>query len=120
MTDEQQERLVKAFEDMADAARRIARSHEGLELSAKKAVDSLWPEPKQPRQAVVSHVQTEEEKLRERQQGTEQSTPDWLNGDFIGERERAWIAEHPKEEPAQQKSSPGPEATSPKTDQDQA
>lgn len=104
MTGEQQERIVKAFEEAADALRRIARAHEGIEQWAKDAVAKTWPEPKIPREAKVSHVPTEEEKLKESQRGTEESDGDWIAGlsadeEFIGERERQWIKEHPENQP---------------------
>lgn len=125
MNESQQERLVKAFEDIADAARRIARSQEGLEQSAKKAVENLWPEPKTPRQAVVTHVPTEEEKLRERQHGAEPAGSDWftdlgIGEPFIGERERQWIKDHPPTESSESGGDSEPQAASAEAPQGEA
>ena len=125
MNEMQQERLVKAFEDIADGNRRIARSLEGLEQSAKKAVDNLWPEAKKPREAVVTHVPTEEEKLKQRQQGTESSGDDWLkelgaDEPFIGEREREWLKEHANDKPTEQGGTSEPQAPSTEAPQGEA
>lgn len=84
---------------------RIAAAMEGLRDEAKRAGARYWPGPKEQKQSVVSRVPTEEDRIRERQEGADAAKPidEWLTdlGDpedeFIGEREREWRRTHPQE-----------------------
>jgi hypothetical protein len=94
------ERFVVAFEQISDALR-------GLHEEARKAGIRYWPEPGKQKEAVVSHVPTEEDRIRERQgAGDNRPINQWLTdlGDpeeeagIVGERSRQWIIDHPPEE----------------------
>ena len=93
------ERLAASFD-------KIAVALEGLHEEARKAGKRYWPEPGQQKEAIVSHVPTEEDRIRERQ-GIDEGKPidEWLSdlgdpeGDagIVGERSRQWILDHPPE-----------------------
>jgi hypothetical protein len=89
--DELSERLVVAWES-------IATSLEGLNESAKRAGARYWPESRGPREVVVTHVPTEEDKILEQQGRAGESTvKEWLTPpvddepEFIGVREREFL-----------------------------
>jgi hypothetical protein len=96
MNEFQEERLVVCFEKIADALG-------GIHEEVRKAGLRYWPEPGKQREAVVSHVPTEEDKIKERQGIQNESLPieEWLNlGDpegVVGERSRQWRKDHPPE-----------------------
>lgn len=123
MTDEQQERLIRAFEASASAQIRIAQSLESLHGTAQAAIRHQWPDQRPPREAVVTRVPTEADKVRETQTGNAKSTDEWLNeviGDereFVGEREREWLVEQErsKQDSAKQGGTPNPQDASPET-----
>lgn len=83
---------------LALSLKRIAVALEGLRDAAQKTTDRLWPEREQ-REAVVTRIPTEEDKLREQQGASDKPIRDWLGDDFggqsedefIGERERAFL-----------------------------
>ena len=86
-----EERLAYAFE-------RIATALEGFNEEFKQAGTRYWPRPGQQKEAVLSRVPTEEDKIRERQ-GTGDNIPidEWLTdiGDPEGEAgSRQWIIDH--------------------------
>ena len=93
------ERLAASFD-------KIAVALEGLHEEARKAGKRYWPEPGQQKEAIISHVPTEEDRIRERQ-GIDEGKPidEWLSdlgdpeGDagIVGERSRQWIIDHPEE-----------------------
>ncbi len=93
------ERIILAFEKIASAL-------EGLHNEVSKAGKRYWPEPGQQKEAILSHVPTEEDRIRERQ-GIDDGKPidEWLSdlGDpegeagIVGERSRQWIIDHPPE-----------------------
>jgi hypothetical protein len=99
MNEEVIERLAASFD-------KIASSLEGLHNEVSKAGKRYWPEPGQQKEAIVSHVPTEEDRIRERQ-GVGKDVPieQWLSdlGDpeeeagIVGERSRQWIIDHPPE-----------------------
>lgn len=98
MTKEQDERLVVSFE-------KIAKALGGLNEQARRAGKRYWPEPREQKEAVVSRVPTEEDKIKERQ-GSGNNVPieQWLtdlgppeDDEPIGERTRQWIEDHKKE-----------------------
>jgi hypothetical protein len=96
MTKEQNERLVIAFEKIAEGMTGI---HEEIIRAGKR----YWPEPGQQREAVLSRVPNEEDEARKRLGISDGPIEDWLDlGDpeseeSIGERSAQWIRDHPKE-----------------------
>jgi hypothetical protein len=88
------ERLVVAFSQIAEALK-------GLHEEAIKAGTRFWPDPREQRQAVVSHVPNEEDEAKRNLGVSDGPIDEWLNlGDpdeFIGEREREWRRTHPPE-----------------------
>jgi hypothetical protein len=101
MTEDQIDAALKIASAFADALLRLARAMEGIDDSAKRAVDKQWPDQRAPRAAVVSHVPTEDEKLKEAQGGTAESIEDWLqlpadHPSFQGSREREFLEERRK------------------------
>ena len=89
------ERLVVTFES-------IGKSLEGLNGTAKGAANRFWPEPREPREPVVSRIPTEEDKAKENQGRIDESESieDWLSignpEESWGEREREWRKAHPE------------------------
>lgn len=84
------ERLVASFE-------RIATALEGLNDSSRTTIRKLWPE-RVAKEAVLSRVLTEEDRIREQQGATDnRSIEEWLSepfdgdNEFIGEREKAFL-----------------------------
>jgi hypothetical protein len=112
MNKEQDERLVVAFS-------RIASALEGFHEEVRKAGKRYWPEPGQQKESVVSHVPTEEDKIKERQgSGDDRPIKEWLSdlgdpeGDagIVGDRSRQWIIDHPPEK--EKVSTPSPQTVS--------
>jgi len=108
------ERLVVCFES-------IAKSLEGLNESAKRAGTRYWPEFKQPREAVISRVPNEEDKIKEAQGASDKPISEWLgelgdsdDNEYIGERTKQWIKDHAVESNAGPKADSigGPKGTS--------
>jgi hypothetical protein len=91
-------RLVVSFE-------RIGIALEGLHEEAKRAGKRFWPEPGQQREAVLTRVETEEDRAKKRLGLADESITikEWLDlGDpesdaYIGERTAQWLRDHPKE-----------------------
>ncbi len=114
MTEDREERLVVSFEKIANALG-------GLHEEVRKAGKQYWPEPRQQKEAVLSRVPTEEDRIRERQ-GIDDGMPidEWLSalGDpegeagIVGERSRQWIVDHPPEDKKAQVVNASPEAAS--------
>lgn len=124
MTEEQNERLVLAFE-------RIASSLEGMHEEAKQAGSRYWPNPKQQREAIVSRVEPDDERARRMQGARRRTIEEVINPDaeeneeeyteIIGERTRMWLRDHPesawkhnagtKTPVAEKKDGDGPQAT---------
>ena len=90
MTEEQEERLVTAFEQIATALT-------GIHDTKEKQFGKQWPERKEVREAVYSRVPTEEDRIREGQGASNQPIPieDWYSDlgepELVGERERAFL-----------------------------
>lgn len=93
MTEDQIERLVQSFE-------RIAERMEDICVIGKRWCDHEYPERREPREAVVSRIKTEEDLNRERQGAGDGSISNWFGGyeeeSFAGERERAFLEERRK------------------------
>ena len=121
--DELSERFVVCFES-------IAKSLEGLNESAKRAGTRYWPEFKQPREAVISRIPNEEDKIKEAQGASDKPITEWLgelgepedDTEYLGERTKQWIKDHPSESNASPKvdSISGPEGTSTEEAEDKA
>jgi len=101
MTEQQIDAGLRIASAFADALLRLARAMEGIDDSAKRAVDKQWPDQRAPRPAVVSHVPSDDEKLKAAQGRTEESIEDWLqlpadHPSFQGAREREFLEEQRK------------------------
>jgi hypothetical protein len=95
------ERFVLSFE-------KIGAALEGLNETYKRHLEKLYPERPERREAVVTRVQTEEDRIREAQGASGQPLGDWLSEvddeeeerEFVGVREREWLSarrQKPKE-----------------------
>jgi len=86
MTNEQEERLVMAFE-------LIAQSMAGIHETKRKEFEKRWPSPGERREAVVTRVLSEEDRIREKHGEEGGSIADWLGleEEFIGVREKEFI-----------------------------
>jgi hypothetical protein len=80
------ERFVAAIES-------IALSMEGLNASSKKAVNSVFPERREPGEARVTHVPTEEDILEE-ELGQSDTRPITQWGSFGTDDEPIGVREH--------------------------
>jgi hypothetical protein len=98
MDEKQDERLVVSFQ-------KIAKALTGIHEEFKRAGKRYWPEPKEQREAVLSHVPNAEDEAKKNLGLTDQPIEKWLNPEWldesdsgiIGERSSQWIAEHPEE-----------------------
>jgi hypothetical protein len=96
MTDDQlnsfTERFVLSFEKLALAL-------EGLNETYRRQYASQYPERREVREAVVTRVQSEEDRIREAQGASSKPLSAWLSevedeeeeAEFIGVREREWL-----------------------------
>jgi hypothetical protein len=98
MTENQEERFVVAFE-------LIASSLKGLHEELRRAGYRYWAQPREQKEAVVSRVESDDERSR-RNQGARRRTIEEVidpNADeedseeYVGERTRQWLRDHPKE-----------------------
>jgi hypothetical protein len=98
MNKDQNDRLVVAWE-------LIAKSLGGIHEEISRAGKRFWPEPGQQKEAVLTRVETEEDRAKKRLGLADESIPinEWLDlGDpesdaYIGERTAQWLRDHPKE-----------------------
>lgn len=96
MTDDQlsafAERFVLSFE-------KIAAALEGMDETYRRHLDKLYPERREVREALITRVPNEEDRLREAQGSSGQPLDQWLSevedeeegNEFIGVREREWL-----------------------------
>jgi hypothetical protein len=91
------ERFVRAHERLADAI-------EGIFSEARSAGVRYWPMPSKQKEAVLSRVESDEERdtrLQGARHRTVQEaldpTIDEVPDEYIGERTRQWLRDHPKE-----------------------
>lgn len=91
--DNKNERLVRAWEDIARSLGRIATIGQAF-------YDKLYPEKREYREAIVTRVPTREDKIKERQGANDSTLADWLANvadedqeEGIGPRERAFLDE---------------------------
>ena len=91
MNEEQEERLVAAFESIAQ--------------SLKRWIENTYPEKKTPRDAKLTYIKTEDEKLREEISGEDAHAP---IEEWIGFREKREVTGTgaPEEESANSESEP--------------
>ena len=83
------ERFMVAFES-------IAHSLAGINETKQREFAKQWPEPRQFREAVVTRVPNEEDKILEAQGVDGKTLEEWLEipsdeAEFIGEREREFL-----------------------------
>ena len=99
MTDDQlnafAERFVLSFE-------KIGAALEGLNETYRRHYERSYPERREVREAVVTRVQTEEDRIREAQGSSSKPLDQWLSDvedeeeghEFVGVREREWLDAH--------------------------
>lgn len=92
--------LLSLAERYLISQERIAAALEGLNETYRRAFERQYPQRKEVRDAVITRVPNEEDRLREAQGGSEARTlADWLSevedeeeeGEYIGVREREWL-----------------------------
>ena len=93
MTEEQEERYVAAQEKMAENFEYIAGALEAIATIQEATFAKVYPEKVAPAEATITHVKTEEERLRESQGSTGEPLGDWVNlpTETLGPREAAWL-----------------------------
>lgn len=89
---EQEERMVTAIEWIAEALR-------GLNDRSERAFAKQYPE-RERKEAIGSRVPTAEDIIKEKQGVSDKPAEEWLTGDgeFIGQREREFLAEQKKKQ----------------------
>ena len=105
MTTELDERLVAAFEQIAEALA-------GIDDTQKKQFVRQWPEPGKRREAIVTRVPSEEDLIREEQGASDEPIEEW-----IGLREREYIKRQAGSQAAEKRESG---SGSPEAPEDQA
>jgi hypothetical protein len=111
MTEDQQNAFVERF---VLSWEKLAAALEGLNETYRRQFEKHHPERPQRREAVVSRVQTEEDRLREAQGASTQPLNDWLSEvedeeegrEFVGVREREWLDAHPGQKPEKAETGP--------------
>jgi hypothetical protein len=96
MTDDQ---LCAFVERFVLSSERIAEALEGLNETYRQHYQKLYPQRREVRDAVVTRVQTEEDRIREAQGASAEPLNRWLSevddeeaeSEFIGVREREWL-----------------------------
>lgn len=98
MTPEQEERLVAAFERIAEAFDFVAGSIDSIAKTQLKDFAKRYPAKQKNVKATVTHVKTEEEKLREAQGQSDETLDEWttLTEETPGPREKKWLEDHPE------------------------
>lgn len=83
-------RLVVSFEQIAETLGDMC-------VIQKRRLDRDYPIRREPREAVVSRIKTEEDLAKERQGASDEPITEWFGGfedqEFIGEREKAFLEE---------------------------
>jgi hypothetical protein len=89
MTEDQEERLVSAWEG-------IAKGLGDLHEIAKTAIAKQWPEARQPREANITRIPSAEDKIKAQTGNTDGPIDEWLSEfdpeEEIGPREREFLA----------------------------
>jgi hypothetical protein len=103
MTDDH---LISLVERLVVSQERLATALEGLNETYRRHYDRQYPERRQVRDAVVTRVPTEEDRLREAQGGSAtRPLSEWLSevqdeeeeSEYIGVRERDWLSAQGRE-----------------------
>jgi hypothetical protein len=94
MTPEQEERLVVAFESMAETFDFIAGTLDGIGKTLYRHHRKTFPKRKKPADATITHILTPEEQLRADQGESDEPIDEWTT---LGPREAAYIKAHPDE-----------------------
>ena len=94
MTEDQEERLVSAWEG-------IAKGLGDLHEIARQAISKQWPEARPTREAVISRLPSAEDKIKAQTGNTDGPIDEWL-GEFdpeeeIGPREREFLKNQAKQ-----------------------
>lgn len=94
MTEDQNERLVVAWEG-------VARGLGDLNEIARSAISKQWPESRERRDAIVSRILTVEDKIKAQTGNSAGPVDEWL-GEFdpeeeIGPREKEFLARQAKQ-----------------------
>ena len=100
-------RLVVSFEKIADALGDLC-------VIQKRRYDRDYPERKEPRDALVSRVKTDEDLAKERQGSSTEPIKEWFGGfedpEFVGVREKAFLEEQRRNASAKAESEAGQDA----------
>jgi len=75
---------------------RIASAFERIATILEKWYETLYPPKREPADLTITRIPTDEDKIKEAQGATEESTEDWLSD--IGPRERQFLASTQKRE----------------------
>jgi hypothetical protein len=97
----QTERIVVAIE-------RIAEALAGIYETKQKELAKRYPERKEPRDAVVTRIPTEDDRIREEHGASEEPIEEW-----IGIREREYLANRASAKAEQRSESAGTGAETP-------
>jgi hypothetical protein len=88
MLSEQDERFVRAVEQIAAAL-------EGIHVTQRKEFERQFPDPQKFREAIVTRIPTEEERIREALGSSTNSLKEWLGElgeeEIVGRREREFL-----------------------------
>jgi len=84
--EQREERIVVAFELMAEALK-------GIYETEQKRFLRQFPEPKEMREAVVTRVPTEEDRIRELHGASDEPIEEWIgfSEEYIGTREKEFL-----------------------------
>lgn len=98
MTPEQEERLVVAFEKIGEAVDFIAGSVDSIAKTQLKDFGKRYPAKQKNVKATVTHVKTDEERLKEDQGQTDETLDEWttLAEEEPGPHEKKWLEDHPE------------------------
>lgn len=83
MPDDVEKRGLEALERVGEALRDMAASMHLTYLLERERFSKQYPEKKEIRDALVTHPQTDEEKIRESQGDSDETDAEW-----VGQRER--------------------------------
>lgn len=100
MTEEQEERLVSAYEG-------IGKALAGLHEEAKRAGEKLWPDQKPQRETIVTRVETDDERELKLQGVRRRTVAEVIDpnaeedeDEYVGARTKQWLKDHPQENKA--------------------
>jgi hypothetical protein len=108
MTDDQQNAFIERF---VVAWEKIAGALGDLNETYRRHFEKLYPERKEFRDAVVSRVPTQEDRIREAQGASGKPLDEWLSevedeeaeSEFVGVREREWLDAQKREDKGAEK-----------------